>query len=605
MALQIGKEGEMAIVLRVRDDGSVVVEKFAEKSEKAADKSGNSWKMIGKAAGLAAIAIAAAAAIAIKAQIDLADATIKTADKLGLTAEALSGLRYHSDLAGVSSENLNVSLQMMTRNLADAARGTGEAQQAIRTLGLDANALARMKPDEAVAAIATAMEKIPNQGQRVALAMDIFGRSSADMVNVMRGGAGAIREGMAEAEKFGIIISTKTARHAELFNDNLTRMGALAKGAANNMAAALLPTLVDLTDQFIAAYKAGGLLDAVIASIGSIAGIDSAKKIKSLREEIERLEASIAPIMERLSEAGIDATDDPRTRVVGRRIERLRKELIDLEAAVKRKEEALNRKSTSGGAAINNTEAERAEQEKFQQSLRDRLDALRASFSEEEKSRQQYQEQINLINTLEWNSLLNDEAEIASLREQAWLQHQANLGNITAQGALERQRLQQMTMLQQTQFYFGQLAQITAGASQHNKTMFQLNQLAGASNAIVSAHVGATKAMEWGWPLGPIFAGIIWAAAIANVNAIRSAKFGGGTSAPSIGAGGAVPTTSAVDFGSPGGASTPPPALPAARPQFNLTIVGSQISYEQVVNEIVPFMNQAYGNGADIRVTSG
>lgn len=596
MALSLGKDGEMAIILRVKDDGSVVVEKFANNAEKAGEKASGSWTKIGKAAGLAAVAIAAAYAISIKTQIDLADATVKTADKLGLTAEALSGLRYHADLAGVSSENLNISLQMMTRNLADAARGGGEAQQAIRSLGLNAGALARMKPEEAVQAIASAMEKIPNQAQRVAIAMDIFGRSGGDMVNVMRGGAGAIKEGMAEAEKFGIIISTKTARQAELFNDNLSRMGALARGAANNMAAALLPTLIDLTDQFIEAYKAGGLLDAVIASIGSITGIDTAKKIRLLRDDIASLERDIKRLMESGSE---DDLDDVRT--IETLIERKRKELSGLEGAIKRREEALNRKSSPGGGAIANTEAERADLEKFQQSLRERLDALRASFSEEEKSRQQYNEQIHLINTLEWNNILTDEAQIAALREQAWTQHQANLGNSTAQGMLERQRLEQMTMFQQTQFYFGQLAQITAGASQHNKTMFQLNQLAGGANALISANVGATKALEWGWPLGPIFAGIIWAAAIANVNAIRNAKFGGGTSAPSIGAGAAVPTTPAADFS--GGASTPPPPLPQPqiRRDFNITLVGT-FSAAQLRDELAPLIADAVGDNVNFNV---
>ena len=599
MALQFGKEGEMAIVLRVRDDGSVVVEKFADKADKAGDKAGGSWTKIGKAAGLAAVAIAAAAAISIKSQIDLADATVKTADKLGLTAEALSGLRYHADLAGVSSESLNVSLQMMSRNLVDAARGTGEAQQAIRSLGLDANALARMKPDEAVAAIANAMEKIPNAAQRVSIAMDIFGRSGGDMVNVMRGGGGAIKEAMAEAEKFGIIISTKTARHAGLFNDNLSRMGALARGAANNMAAALLPTLVDLTDQFIEAYKAGGLLDAMIASIGSITGIDTARKIRVLRDEVESLTRRSRELMELGGEGNIDES-----RELDTLLERKRKELAGLEGAIKRREEALNRKSSPGGGAINNTDAERVEQEKFQQSLRDRLDALRASFSEEEKSRQGYQEQINTINTLEWNNLLTDEAEITSLREQAWMQHQARMGNIDAQNWLARKDFAKMTAREQTKTVLGEMLTMTNGVAQHNKTMFKINQVAGIANAIIGAHEGAGRTMgKYPFPINVALAALSYAAGLAQVNAIRSATFGGGTSAPSIGAGGAVPTTSAVDFGSASSSLPPPPPLPERqRRDFNLTLIGTSFSISQVRDELVPMLAEAYGDNVNFNI---
>jgi hypothetical protein len=66
--------------------------------------------------------------------------------------------------------------------------------------------------------------------------------------------------------------------------------------------------------------------------------------------------------------------------------------------------------------------------------------------------------------------------------------------------------------------------------------MFKLNKIAAISNAIVSTYQGMTKALEWGWPMGPIFAGLIGAAGFANVQAIRSQSFqgGGGGVAPSV-----------------------------------------------------------------------
>jgi len=132
-------------------------------------------------------------------------------------------------------------------------------------------------------------------------------------------------------------------------------------------------------------------------------------------------------------------------------------------------------------------------------------------------------------------------AKDATALQRLTLQHEAALGDISAQGRLERMKLDQMTMGQQAEFYFGHLANITAGAAQHNRALFRLNQAAGIANAIISANIGATKALEWGWPMGPIFAAIIWAAAAVNIANIRRAQFGGGTSAPSIGGGSAIP----------------------------------------------------------------
>lgn len=213
----------------------------------------------------------------------------------------------------------------------------------------------------------------------------------------------------------------------------------------------------------------------------------------------------------------------------------------------------------------------------------------------------QKQEQIDAAEQMRLISA--DEAN--RQRELLELQHQARMGNATAQGMLERRRIEQMGMTQQAQFYFGQLASITAAGAQHNRTMFNLNKAAGIANAIMSTAQGAAKALEWGFPLGPIFAAIITAAGLVQINTIRQAKFGEGSSAPSIGGGTAIPITPAE--GTP---ATPVqqiglPQAAAPRTQINLTVVGNEnksIDYKTVTEELVPLLNEALANGADVRL---
>lgn len=258
----------MQIVLRVKDDGTAVIEKFGQTAEKEGDKISTNWGKVGAAVGAAAAVAVTTAAVMVKTAIDTADATKQTADKLGMTTEALSGLTYTAKLANVPAEALNTSLQMMARNLSDAAQGTGLAKDAIKDLGLDAGKLAQMKPDEAVEAIADAMEKIPNQADRVSIAMDVFGRSGADMINVMRGGKEALRAGSEEALRFGAIISADTARKADAFNDNVDRLKTAAAGMALTMAEQMLPALIGITDAMVDTAKNSGLLEAAAKVLG-------------------------------------------------------------------------------------------------------------------------------------------------------------------------------------------------------------------------------------------------------------------------------------------------------------------------------------------------
>jgi hypothetical protein len=198
------------------------------------------------------------------------------------------------------------------------------------------------------------------------------------------------------------------------------------------------------------------------------------------------------------------------------------------------------------------------------------------------------------------------QAQAKQQLEQLELQHQAKLGNATAQGILQRRQLEQMGMRQQAEFYFGQLAQITAAGAQHNKTLFNLNKVAGIANAIMSTYQGAAKALEWGFPLGPIFAGIIVASGLAQVAAIKSTQFGGGTSAPSIGFGAAVPTTPAPDFSTVAASPAPPAAAAPTTGKITVVVSGTDmqkaITYDQVVSELIPTINEALANGHELEL---
>jgi ATPase involved in DNA repair len=265
MAIAVGNNGEVAVVLKVQDDGSVVLERFGDKAEREGERAGGAWGKYGKMAAGAAVAMATAAAAMVMHSAKVADEAVKTADRLGMTVEQLTALRYAAELGGVGTEQLNVALRSMVKNLTDAANGTGEAQGALKALNLDAKTLAEMGPEAAVLAIADAMDGLENKGQATAMSMRIFGEAGAGMVNVMKGGAPAIRAAMEEAREFGQVISEEAARDAERFNDNLTRLTKSISGAGNVMAAELMGPLADVTGALIESAKKAQLFEGAAA----------------------------------------------------------------------------------------------------------------------------------------------------------------------------------------------------------------------------------------------------------------------------------------------------------------------------------------------------
>lgn len=320
MALQLGNNGELRLVLRVKDDGSVVVEKFADTADKSAKKSskafddfasgaGISFRSIATYAGLAAAAVVAGGAAMVKHQIDVADATGKAAAKLGATTEALSALAFQAEItADMSLDTFGMALNMMSRNLSDAAQGAGDARFAIMDLGLDARRLAQMKPEEAIKAIADQLDKVPNKMDKLRIANDIFRNSN--MVNVLRGGAGAMREFYTEAEKAGKIVHDETAKAAAEFNDNVMRLKHNLQGMAASIMQEVVPALVRMTDAMLGNENLDSLmrkraelavqLQSMQQSplIGGLAGVTT----DDLRRQIDDIDARIIAANRKLQE---------------------------------------------------------------------------------------------------------------------------------------------------------------------------------------------------------------------------------------------------------------------------------------------------------------
>lgn len=601
MALQLGNNGELRLVLRVKDDGSVVVEKFADTADRSAKKSskafddfasgaGISFRSMATYAGIAAAAIVAGGAAMVKVQIDVADATGKAAGKLGTTTEALSALAHQADsTANMSLDNVSQAVIVMSRNLSDATQGAGDARFAIMDLGLDAQKLAQMKPEDAIKAIADQLDKVPNKMDKLRIANDIFRNS--DMVNVLRGGASAMREFYIEAEKAGKIVQEDTAKAAIEFNDNVTRLRNNLQGMAASIMKEVVPALVRLTDAMLGkdnleslirkraelAVKYQSILQSPI--IGGLAGAT----LENLRKEIDDIDARIVAANRKLSEQQAAAAAASSAGVAGAPAGRGSREL-----------QAAMEEAAKSGQAI--AEAQAQFRQAAIEATRARAEDLRASLmTEEELERQSYEQRIAALyeanqTIIEIDAegnmarLISDE-EFKRMREQIEIEHQARLGDATAQGVLERQKLERMTATQQAQFYAGHLQQITQASAAHNKTLFRLNQIAGASNAFIAGKEGAAKALKWGWPMGPIFAGIIWAAAAANIAAITSAQFGSSTSAPSVAGGGAIPVETV------GG--SPPAVTPfqssqsdQGQPIIQVIVQGNIIGNEQYIDDL-------------------
>jgi len=204
------------------------------------------------AAAITGVAGAAGLGLLVKNSFAAIDVLAKTSDKLGIGTEALAGLRHAADLSGVSAESLDNSLQRMTRGISEVAKeGKGPAKDALDELGLSADRLAALSPDQQFVAITAAMQGVANQSDKVRLAFDIFGRSGVDTLNIMQGGVGALTDTMQEAQDLGLGVSREDAAAIEEANDAITRVKSAFIGVANSIAVTVAPLLKSIADRTV------------------------------------------------------------------------------------------------------------------------------------------------------------------------------------------------------------------------------------------------------------------------------------------------------------------------------------------------------------------
>jgi len=277
--------------------GSLVVSLTAETAQftaalsKASYTAEKNFKQISSfaktaAGSLAALYGASSAAGFIKTQIDLADATGKMAQKVGLSVEELSKLQYAAKLADVDAGQLQGGLVRLSKGMIEAANNTGTARNAFAAMGISIkNTDGTLKSSgQVLDEVANKFAGYEDSATKTALAVQLFGRAGADLIPLLNAGASGIKEAGDELERFGAVISTNAAKNAELFNDNLTRLSTVGSALGKSIANDILPYLNRLTSEFLVARANGlGFMDMLAMGLRST---DYDEQLKAIEKEI-------------------------------------------------------------------------------------------------------------------------------------------------------------------------------------------------------------------------------------------------------------------------------------------------------------------------------
>lgn len=254
MAAGGGVIGALRVILGA---DTAAFETGLKNSGKHLDKFGALAQKAGIAIGASLSLAVVGLGMAIKGTLDEADKLGKMAQSVGVPVEELSRLKHAADLSGVSLESLAKGLGRLNRNLVEGAQGLSTPVKAFEALGISIrNADGSIKTvSEALPEIAEKFSKMRDGPEKTALSMQLLGRAGADLIPMLNLGKAGLQEMMKEAEALGIVIDTKTAKAAEEFNDNLTRLKRVFDGIITQVTAHLAPALAMVSGALVTLAK--------------------------------------------------------------------------------------------------------------------------------------------------------------------------------------------------------------------------------------------------------------------------------------------------------------------------------------------------------------
>lgn len=255
---------------QAQDKGRRKTDDYGKSHKKTSKEVDGFTKVVDKGAKVvAAAALAATAALTalFNSRARAVEATVNTAQMLGVSTEAFMGQAYAVSFLGIETQTYGDILRETTKRVQEfATKGTGTAADFFRTMNLDVQEFANLKPDEMMRRLGDELKGL-NQNQRI-MFLDMLGGSQAAMLGNVITQLSELEE---EATAIGVALGDIDAQILADSVAGMTRMEAVATGAANQIALGLAPIVTDLTDRMYgAAVQAGGLGDTVDGMVDGI-----------------------------------------------------------------------------------------------------------------------------------------------------------------------------------------------------------------------------------------------------------------------------------------------------------------------------------------------
>lgn len=241
---------------------------------------------------LPVVSVGAVAAFA-RSAFEAADALGDTAKVIGVNVESLSRLKFAADQNDVEFQSLSTSLTRYQKNLSEANHGNKAAAAMFDSLGLSASALRGLKLEDQLGQIADRFKLITDPADRTRVAMELFGKSGAELIPLLQGGSEGLKEWANQADRLGITLTQSAAAGIDALDAAWKRFTKSASGVGGNLIGGIGLAIFGTDDQMVNTQQQLQKLQILKAQIAATPGGASTPAFGNLEKEISALESRL------------------------------------------------------------------------------------------------------------------------------------------------------------------------------------------------------------------------------------------------------------------------------------------------------------------------
>ncbi|MEQ4931278.1 phage tail tape measure protein [Klebsiella oxytoca] len=255
-------------------------QKWREQVKKDAKEVGASIAAIGVAAATAAVGIGVAGLSIVKNTAQQVTEADRWAKSLKMSTQDLLSWQYAAEQAGLTGDNIADIFKDINDKVGDAVLNkSGEAAQALDTLGLSAEKLSKQSPDKQLMAISSALQKIPSQAGKTNI-LESLGNDLSKMLPLFDNNNEKLKQFIQLSKDYGVAPPQEDIDNLvkvnQFFQDIETSARGLKMEIASGLAKVDLSPLQDGLDDVRDVFTDPAVLQGISDLVGeaiSLAGV--------------------------------------------------------------------------------------------------------------------------------------------------------------------------------------------------------------------------------------------------------------------------------------------------------------------------------------------